>query len=96
MSESSAVVDGWLGFCAGLIVATSWLLVLICYLGCRAYHDTMADNENSQHILLNIAYQQFAVNLQFMSIFFASKVENTSKDILTFCTLHVEGDPASF
>ena len=76
MLESHPVLDGWVTFCTVVIVIFSWLLVLICFLGCRAFHATMADNENSQHILLNIAYEQFAVMLQVLSLLLALKVSH--------------------
>ena len=74
MVESSPILDGWISFSTVLIVGFSWVLVFLCFLGCRAYHATMADNEDSQHILLNIAYEQFAVTLQGISLFLAVKV----------------------
>ena len=74
MVESSYIVKGWVGFCTTLIVGGSWIMVFMCYLGCRAYHNTMADNENTKHILLNIAYEQFAVTIQVLSTLLASKV----------------------
>ena len=57
---------------AGILVLTL-VLVAICWYGCQVYHSLMADTENSQHILLNIAYQHYAINLQGTAIVNAAK-----------------------
>ena len=67
-------LEVWVSFSTGLIIAFSWLLALVCWVGCWSFHSTMADNENSRHILLNIAYEQFAVTLQILSISLVAKV----------------------
>ena len=68
-------LEGWMSFSTVLIIVFSWVLVLVCWVGCWSFHSTMADNENSKHILLNIAYEQFAITIQIMSFNLAAKVK---------------------
>ena len=46
------------------IIVLSVLLLVTCYYGCKVYHSLMEDSEDSQHVLLNIAYQHYAYSLQ--------------------------------
>ena len=75
-----------------VIILTTVVLLAICYYGCQVYHAVMADNENSQHILLNIAYQHFAYCLQIGAFIYAAKVvqlilEKSSQGSLVSCVL---------
>lgn len=57
------------------VLVLTAVLLPVCHYGCQVYHALMADNEDTQHILLNISYQQYAYCLQIGGFLHAAKVQ---------------------